>query len=181
MTRITVEGYVIVSADGMLAESDGGLPEALRFEADQAFVARALSRVDLVVRGRHSTDEFPGRVQRRQIVVTGRVAATTTDPDATLWNPAGAPFEAACAEAGFDGGIVAVLGGPEVYALFLDRFDVFFLSQASRVRLPGGKGCFPGVPARTPQQILAAHGLIADPPEDLDAARGVSVTAWRRR
>jgi hypothetical protein len=48
------------------------------------------------------------------------------------------------------------------------------------VRLPDGEPCFPGVPARSPQQILAAHGLRAGEPQMLDAADDVSVTPWRR-
>jgi len=36
------------------------------------------------------------------------------------------------------------------------------------------------VPARSPQQILAAHGLRAGEPQMLDAANEVSVTPWRR-
>jgi hypothetical protein len=43
--------------------------------------------------------------------------------------------------------------------MFVDRYHTFWLSQAAHVRLPGGEPCFPGVPERSPQQILAAHGL----------------------
>ena len=43
--------------------------------------------------------------------------------------------------------------------MFFDRIDVFWLSQAPHVRLPGGEGCFPGVPERSPQDILSSHGL----------------------
>ena len=63
--------------------------------------------------------------------------------------------------AGVDAGTVAVIGGPGVFGMFMDRYDAFWLSVAPHVRLPGGEPCFPGVPARTPQQILAAHGLRA--------------------
>ena len=73
-----------------------------------------------------------------------------------------------------------MIGGPGVFGMFMDRYDVFWLSVAPRVRLPGGEPCFPGVPARTPQQILAAHGLHAGKPQMLDAANEVSVTPWRR-
>jgi hypothetical protein len=64
--------------------------------------------------------------------------------------------------------------------MFMDRFDVFWLSQAHRLTIPDGVGGFPGVPSRTPQDILAAHGLKADEVRVLDAERGVDVTAWRR-
>ena len=67
-----------------------------------------------------------------------------------------------------------------VFGMFMDRYDTFWLSQAPRVRLPDGEPCFPGVPAQSPQAILAAHGLEAGTAQILDAADGVSVTPWRR-
>jgi hypothetical protein len=36
------------------------------------------------------------------------------------------------------------------------------------------------VPERSPQEILAAHGLKAGDPQILDPANEVSVTPWRR-
>ena len=65
--------------------------------------------------------------------------------------------------------------------MFMDRYDTFWLSLAPRVRLPGGEPCFPGVPDRSPQEILAAHGLRAGESQILDIAGGVSVTPWRRQ
>jgi hypothetical protein len=62
----------------------------------------------------------------------------------------------------------------------MDRYDTFWLSVAPHVRLPDGEACFPGVPARSPQQILAAHGLHAGERQMLDLADDVSVTPWRR-
>ena len=108
------------------------------------------------------------------------VAPDPANPNALLWNPAGASFEAACEQAGVTSGTVAIIGGPNVFGMFMDRYDEFWLSVAPHVRLPGGEPCFPGVPARSPQQILAAHGLRAGEPQMLDAADDVSVTPWRR-
>ena len=82
--------------------------------------------------------------------------------------------------AGVTQGTAAVLGGPEVFAHFLNRFDTFFLSQAAKVTLHNGRGCFPGVPAKTPQDILAEHGLFPGPPRVLDARHDVHVTPWMR-
>ena len=62
----------------------------------------------------------------------------------------------------------------------MDRYDTFWLSVAPRVRLPDGEPCFSGVPARSPQDVLAAHGLKAGEPQLLDAAADVSVTPFRR-
>ena len=77
-------------------------------------------------------------------------------------------------------GTIAIIGGPDVFDMFMDRYDTFWLSQAPRVRLPGGEPCFPGVPRRSPQEILAAHGLKAGESRILDVADDVSVTPWRR-
>jgi hypothetical protein len=64
--------------------------------------------------------------------------------------------------------------------MFMDRYDTFWLSLAPKVRLPGGEPCFPGVPARTPQEILAGHGMKPGKAEMLDPANSVTVTPWRR-
>jgi dihydrofolate reductase len=97
-----------------------------------------------------------------------------------LWNPSGASFEAACDFAGVPSGTVAIIGGPTVFGMFMDRYDTFWLSLAPKVRLPGGEPCFPGVPQRSPQQVLAAHGLTPGEARLLDAKDEVSVTPWRR-
>ena len=183
MPTLRIEGYVIVSADGCLTDAHQRQPDALRFEADHRFLIEALRRAALVVHGRNSGDNDPGSVKRRRIIVTRNVAGISRDPtlaNAVLWNPQDAPFADAVALAGVTDGNIAVIGGPQVYALFLDRYDTFWLSQAHRVTLPGGTGCFPGVPDSSPQAVLAAHGLQPGEVQMLDATHDVRVTAWRR-
>ena len=183
MTAHRIEGYVIVSADGMLANAHGVMPDELKFEGDKQFFSAALDRADLIVHGRHSYEDQPNSPQRNRIIVTrtvGAIAPDPSNPKATLWNPAGATFEAACDHAGVRSGTIAIIGGPDVFGMFMDRYDTFWLSQAPRVRLPDGEPCFPGVPRQSPQQILAAHGLSAGDAQILDSADGVSVTPWRR-
>jgi dihydrofolate reductase len=177
------EGYVIVSAEGMLANAARVMPDELRFEGDKQFFTAALDRADLIVHGRNSGEDQPNSPKRRRIVLTTRIAALARDPvnpKATLWNPAGASFEQAADLAGAHDGIVAIIGGPSVFDLFMDRYDTFWLSLAPKVRIPDGEGCFPTVPERTPQQILASHGLKPGESRMLDPADEVSVTPWRR-
>lgn len=181
--NLRIEGYVIVSADGMLADGRGEMPAALKFDADQRFFESALDRVDLIVHGHNSFEDQPRSPARRRIWVTHTAPALARDPDnanATLWNPAGASFEYACRHAGVTSGTVAIIGGPAVFAMFLDRYDTFWLSQAHRLTIPGGRGAFPGIPEQSAQDILAAHGLKATDTRVLDAAQNVDVTAWRR-
>ena len=183
MPALRIDGYVIVSADGMLANAARVMPDELKFEGDKQFFTTALDRVDLIVHGRHSYEDQPNSPLRRRIILTRRIGAVESDPSnprGILWNPAGASFEAACDYAQIRSGTVAIIGGPDVFGMFMDRYDTFWLSQAPRVRLPGGEPCFPGVPGQSPQQILAAHGLKADDARILDSANDVSVTPWRR-
>ena len=178
-----IEGYVIISADGMLANAAHVMPDELRIEGDKSFFTAALDRADLVVHGRNSGEDQPNSPKRTRLILTRSVAALAPDPEnprATLWNPAGSTFEQAAERAGLEAGTVAIIGGPGVFGLFMDRYDTFWLSQAPKVKIPGGEGCFPGVPARTPQQILSSHGLHADEPQLIDAAENVTVTPWRR-
>ena len=184
MPALRIEGYVIVSADGMLADARNVMPEELKFEGDKAFFTAALDRADLILHGRNSYEDQPNSPRRKRVILTRKIDAVAPDPanpNATLWNPAGASFEAACHHAGVDTGTVAIIGGPGVFGMFMDCYDVFWLSQAPHVRLPGGEPCFPGVPAHSPQEILAVHGLRAGEPQMLDAAHEVTVTPWRRR
>jgi dihydrofolate reductase len=98
-----------------------------------------------------------------------------------LWNPAGASFEQALAAVGVPNGTVGVIGGGDVFGLFLPRYDVFFLSRAPDVRLPGGRPVFPGVPSRTPEYVLASHSLVGGERQVLDPAHNLAVVSWHRR
>jgi dihydrofolate reductase len=179
-----IEGYAIVSEDGMLANAAGVMPDSLKFEADQAFFERGLDGVDVVVHGRHSHEHQRHSDLRRRLILTRRVPAIAADPSnkkALFWNPAGASLEQAMAVLGVSDGRIGVIGGTDVFGIFLDRYDVFYLSRAPAVRLPGGRPVFPEVPSRTPEEVLAGHGLAPGPRQVLDAARGVTVVGWRPR
>jgi dihydrofolate reductase len=181
--ELRIDGYVIVSADGMLANANRVMPDELKFEGDKRFFTAALDHADLIVHGRNSYEDQPNSPRRKRIILTrtiGGVAPDPTNPGATLWNPAGASFDAACDHAGVRSGTIAIIGGPDVFEMFMDRYDTFWLSLAPRVKLPGGEPCFPGVPEHSPQEILAAHGLRAGEGQILDIANDVSVTPWRR-
>jgi hypothetical protein len=183
VSDLRIDGYVIVSADGMLANADRIMPMELKFEGDAQFFTAALDRADLIVHGRHSYEDQPNSPRRKRVVLTRTIDALAPDPSnpkALLWNPAGASFEAACDLAGVHSGTVAIIGGPYVFGMFLDRYDTFWLSQAPHLRMPNGEPCFPGVPQHSPQQILAMHGLRAGEAQILDPAHDVSVTPWRR-
>jgi dihydrofolate reductase len=183
MPQLRFEGYVIVSADGMLADASGVMPDSLKYDGDLRFFSSALDRVDLIVHGRLSYEDQPRSPRRHRIILTRQICALARDPvnpRATLWNPAGASFDDALAFAGVVTGTVAIIGGPDVFAMFMDRYDVFWLSEAPRVRLPDGRPCFPGIPERSAQQILAAHGLKPGPAEILDGSAEVFVRPWRR-
>ncbi len=178
-----IEGYAIVSEDGMLANSAGVMPDSLKFKADQAFFERGLDGVDVVVHGRHSHEHQSHSDLRRRLILTHRIVAIAPDPSnkmAHFWNPSGASLEQAMAALGVPEGSIGVIGGTEVFGFFLDRYDVFYLSRAPAVRLPGGRPVFPEVPARTPEEVLARHGLESRQQQLLDVEKAVAVVEWHR-
>jgi riboflavin biosynthesis pyrimidine reductase len=181
VTRI--EGFAIVSEDGMLADVAGVMPPALQLPADQRFFEAGLDRADVVVHGAHSQEQQRRSAERRRLIVTGRVAALAPDrdnPRALQWNPAGASLETAIAALGLRRAAVAVIGGTGVFGLFLDRYDAFYLTRGPRIRLPGGRPAFPGVPTRTPEEMLAAHGLRCAARQVLDEAENLVAADWSR-
>jgi dihydrofolate reductase len=179
-----VDGYAIVSADGMIADRTGVIPDSLRNDADQHFLQAAMDQAAVIIHGRHSHEGGPRAGRRRRIVVTHRVATLAPDPDypnALLWHPAGATVEQAVAASGAGGGTIAVIGGTEVFGLFLPLYDAFHLSHATRAKIPGGRPVFPDVgPRATPDDILVRHGLRPELSRALDAAAGVTLVTWER-
>jgi dihydrofolate reductase len=178
-----IEAYVIASADGMLADASGVQPASLYFEADHQHFQEGLDRADAVINGRHSAEGQPNSASRRRLVVTRQVAVLAPNPDnpkARLWNPEGASLEEACAALGLRSGTIAVIGGPQVYALFLKLgYDCFHLSRAVNVRLPGGmpvfgRDSFGG----DPNAALTAAGLKARLPVWLDER--LTLTDWEQ-
>jgi dihydrofolate reductase len=178
-----IEGYAILSEDGMLANAAGIMPGSLKLEADRRFFERRLDGVDVVVHGRHSHERQPRSHLRHRLILTRRVPAIAVDPSnekAMFWNPTGASFEEALAVLGTPDGRVGVIGGTQVFGMFLDRYDNFYLSRAPGVRLPGGRPVFPEVPTRSPEEVLAGHGLRRGQQQVLDAPKGLVMVNWRR-
>jgi len=181
---LRIEGYVIVSADGMIADANGEMPDAIRNDADQRFFQAGLDRVAAVVHGRHSHEGGPRAARRKRLILTRQIAdlaPDTTHPNSLLWNPVGAPLERALEALGVGDGTIAVIGGTEVFSMFLPRYDAFHLSRAADARIPGGRPVFAAVgPNATPEDVLASHGLKPGPRRQLDAAAGVTVATWQR-
>ena len=123
-----IEGYVIVSADGMIADALGAMPASIRNDADQAFFQAGLDKAAVIVHGRHSHEGGPRAARRKRLVVSRQVAATAPDPahpNALFWNPTGATLDAAIEQLGAGDGVVAIIGGTEVFSMFLPLYDSF--------------------------------------------------------
>jgi dihydrofolate reductase len=179
-----IEGYAIVSSDDRIADASGEMPAALHNPADQAFLQGSLDRAALLVHGRHSHEGGPHAAQRKRLIVTRQIASLAPDPahpNSLLWNPTGATLDQAIEMLRAPAGAIAVIGGTEVFSMFLPLYDAFHLSRAARVTLSGGRPVFAEVgPNATAADVLTRHGLRPGARRDLDAAAGVSVVTWER-
>jgi dihydrofolate reductase len=177
-----IAGYAIVSREGSISTFEGRFPPEIKFDADQRFFHDSLDGAAAVANGRHSMEGDARAAERRRLVLTRRIAALAPDPSnpqAMLWNPAGASLAQAWDALGIDG-TLAVVGGTDVFGLFLALgYDDFFLSRAP-AGVPDGRPVFPGVPARTPEALLAAHGLVKRSERMLDARAEVTLARWSR-
>src|SRR5436190_21652637 len=112
-----VEGYAIISQDGMIADHAGHMPDVLQIKADQEFFHAGLDRAAVVVHGRRSHEGGPDAARRRRLVVTSRVgslAPAPAYPNAFLWNPRGASLAEAWSAFGSPSGSLAIIGGADV-------------------------------------------------------------------
>src|SRR5262245_63282540 len=130
-----IEGFAIVSDDGMLADADRHIPPALVVKADQKFFHDSLEHAAVVVHGRHSHEGGPRADTRCRLVATHRVPSLEphpTLPKTLLWNPKGASLAKAWTQLGAPDGMLAVIGGADVNQIFLERgYDAFHLSRVA--------------------------------------------------
>ncbi len=183
MKRPRIEGYAVISREGMIAASDGHFPEALKIPADQEFYMTSLDKASAIANGRHSAEGGEKEKLRRRIMLTRRVNMVTTDPgnpNAILWNPGSTPFDEAWQRLRIDGGVLAVVGGTDVFGLFLSiGYDAFYLSRTD-VSIPRGRPVFPGVGTRgvTPEEIMKKNGLALRATRMLDPETNTRVEEW---
>src|SRR6185437_15508523 len=93
-----IEGYAIVSTEGMIADTSGEMPDTIRNDADQRLFQSELDRAAAVVHGRHSHEGGPRAAHRKRLVLTRHIASLSRDPahlNSLLWNPGGATLEEA--------------------------------------------------------------------------------------
>ncbi len=180
--RPRIEGYAVISREGMIATADGQFPEAIKIPADHQFYQDSVDRASAVANGRHSAEGGPKEKLRRRIVLTRRVNVLAPDPHnprVILWNPGSTPFAEAWARLGIKDGVLAVVGGTDVFGLFLAiGYDVFYLSRTD-ASVPHGRPVFPGVgTVTTVEEVMAKHGLILRDTRMLDPATNTRVEAW---
>jgi dihydrofolate reductase len=180
--RPRIEGFAVISQEGMIAEPDGSFPESLKIPADQEFYQASVDRAAAVANGRHSAEGGPKEKARRRIILTRRVQRVMPDPNnalAVLWNPSTAPFDEAWQRLGIEEGTLAVVGGTDVFGLFLNvGYDAFFLTCA-QASVPRGRPVFPGVgKLTTAKDVLTQHGMVLRDSRVLDAATNTVVEEW---
>jgi dihydrofolate reductase len=181
---LRIEGFAIISDDSMLADATGAMPPTLVIEADQRFLSDGLDRASILVHGRNSHENQARSPQRRRLIATRTIesiAPTPDQPKALLWNPAGLSLEKAAEVLGVRHGTVAILGGTEIFGLFLPHYDVFHLSRVAGLHLSGGRPIFPQVPQCSAEEVLASRKLTQAAQQPLDVARGVTLTTWFRQ
>jgi dihydrofolate reductase len=180
--RPRIEGYAIVSCEGMIAKSDGSFPEELKIPADQQFYQEAVDRAAAVANGRHSAEGGPKEKARKRIILSRRVHRIVHDPNnpnAILWNPATASFDEAWQKLNIEDGTLAVVGGTDVFALFLTiGYDAFFLSR-TKASVPRGRPVFPGVGGDVAvDEPLKKHGLVLKSTRMLDPVSETVLQEW---
>jgi dihydrofolate reductase len=181
--RPRIEGYAIISREGMIALSDGSFPEQLKIPADQRFYHGSVDRASAVANGRHSAEGGPKEHLRKRLRITRRVQRIVNDPNnsnVVLWNPGTASFPEAWDKLGIDGGTLAVVGGTDVFALFLAiGYDAFYLSRASGVSVRHGRPVFPGVGNDVvPEEPLRQQGFVLRSKKVLDPDTDTVLEEW---
>ena len=181
---LRIEGFAIISCEGMIAAADGYMPNSLKFDCDQNFLCRSLDDATLLVHGRKSHEGQENSCHRRRLLLTRCIETFSRDPvepNVWYWNPDVTPFDDACAAIGVESGLVAILGGTAAYDMFLPRYAAFHLVRAGKVRLPDGVPVLSGIcSVRKPDDVLKRAGLALTDVETLDKTHDVVRENWAR-
>ena len=181
---LRIEGFAIVSADGMLAGADGLMPNSLKFAIDQKFLDQSLDDAALLINGRKSHETQPNSGNRRRLLLTRSAGPFSTIPverNIWLWSPEATPFAEVCEALGIETGVVAILGGTAAYDLFLPQYAAFHLCRAGKVRLPGGVPVLSAVgPGHPPEDVLRGAGLSLAEEVVLEPEHALRRQTWTR-
>ena len=178
------EGYAVASADGLIADADGQMPESLKFDGDWDYFQAALDRSDVTLIGRHTHEAAPNIKKRRRLVFSSRACGLTKADETTFWiDPAKTDPHAAIAEISGRNAKVAVVGGRGVFDWVLSNagFSAFHLSVAREVRLKHGQRIFKDAPdLESAVALLEAKGLGLSQSVWLDRDAGLELLVYRR-
>lgn len=181
---LRIEGFAIVSSNGMIADCDCLMPNALKFDADQEFLDASLDRAALLIHGRKSHECQVNSTARKRLLLTRCVdcfSLEPCEPNVWLWNPAVVPFDSVCEALNVGEGLVAVLGGTAAYDMFLDRYAAFHLVRAGKVHLQNGTPVLSDVGrGRSPENVLASHGLTRTRVATIDPRHDLVQQLWTR-
>jgi hypothetical protein len=182
---LIIEGYAIVSRNGMLAGADGLMPNSLKFESDQQFLDSEMDRAALLVHGKKSHEGQDNSNKRKRLLLTragGAFTTTPIGPNTWLWSPEAMKFSDVCKALGIETGMVAILGGTAAYDMFLPAYSRFHLARAGQVDLPGGVPVFSAVrEGNPPEAVLEKAGLRMAEDVTLDAGCDLRRLTFVRR
>jgi dihydrofolate reductase len=190
MRSILIHGHAIVSADDMIADANGRMPEALMNEVDFAYFQEHLDAADLIVLGRIGHEAHANTKKRRRLVVSASGTGLEYRADAIWWNPVIVLWEEAAVRLLPSGGHVAVPGGRRVFDLFLEiGYDSFHLARANKACLGEGTPLFSACSEldasgklfrQSADMILTTSGLVPGSHEIIDHGADVTRVVWRR-
>ncbi len=177
---LRIEGYAVVSDDDRITDALGGMPDALKTEAEWAFFQAGLDAAQVTLLGRKSFEVTPNPKRRRRLVLTESVSSLLPvgDDRSILWNPETSSLRRALSAFECPIDHIAVAGGQGVFDHFLygpDRYTAFHLSRVEGAALPGGTGVFRDVEDKglSADTILESANYIAGQRRDLDAVSHV--------
>jgi len=139
------QGYAVVSADGLIADADGRMPDQLKFDADWDYFQAALDRADVTLIGRATHEAAPNVKKRRRLVFSSRVQRMWQEDETTFWvDPTKTDPNGAITEMVGPSADVAVVGGQGVFDWVLSKpgFFSFHISVAHHVRIGSGRHVF---------------------------------------
>lgn len=176
-----LHGYVMTCRNDCIADDEGHIPLPLQQAMDGKYFQAELNRCAAMIMGRRAHQAIPNPKQRVRAIVSRNASALDHKEGGWWWNPAVMSMENMLRIVAPSGGKVAVIGGRETIAYFLQNgLQVLHVCRAESHAIKDGLKLFDACDGKTTaDMVLRDKGMRLSERKLIDLKAPVSLSTWR--
>ena len=176
-------GLALVCRNDCIADSLGHVPAGLRAVMRGAAFQAELIACEALIMGRKAYDAAALRDDRVRVIISHDAQALEHKEGGWWWSPSAMPLDNMLRMVAPNGGRIAVRGGRDTLAYFLDNgLRALHVCRAESVAIMNGYKLLDGCDRKTTlDTVLREKGMVLAERQLIDLRAPVSLSRWTRR